>query len=392
MEGLPTNGRAKRPAWDREEWEKRSLHEPPSLLDASVYSDPELYQKELDKVFFRSWIPVCPITDVPQRRDFVVWEEIGQSVVIARRDDGALSAWHNVCQHRGARVVRESGHCHSGTFICPWHGFGYDLAGCATNVPIRNTFDEKELEGLRIPEVGVRELWGFIWICLQPQNSLEEYLGPLLDELGWYGLDRFETRYRKQWRMRANWKTVVDAFNETWHVPMTHRDTLSHIVLWREAHLRDLTPHSMMTIPIKLKRPAPEGEDPRASMIGHFLAFPNTIYSCFPTHLQMWSVWPVNVRESVMNTWGIVGPTPPGMTDDEWALRNDRDWEHFVEVARQDAEVLDDAGHVHGSLGYRRNMFNVPEGRLTIFHRTLEEIISGGRWPTSVPDPAARLP
>jgi hypothetical protein len=83
-----------------------------------------------------------------------------------------------------------------------------------------------------------------------------------------------------------------------------------------------------------------------------------------------------------MNVWGIVGPTPAGMTDDEWALRNDRDWEHFVEVARQDAEVLDDAGRVYDSIGYKRNMFNVHEGRLTLFHRMLDEIISGGRWPS----------
>jgi hypothetical protein len=64
------------------------------------------------------------------------------------------------------------------------------------------------------------------------------------------------------------------------------------------------------------------------------------------------------------------------MADDEWAARNERDWEHFVEVARQDAEVLDDAGRVYDSLGFRRNMFNVAEGRLTAFHRTIDEIIS----------------
>ena len=74
-----------------------------------------------------------------------------------------------------------------------------------------------------------------------------------------------------------------------------------------------------------------------------------------------------------MAAWGIVGPTPAGMSDDDWADRNERDWEHFAEVARQDAEVLDDAGRVYDSLGFRRNMFNTAEGRLTIFHRTLEE-------------------
>jgi phenylpropionate dioxygenase-like ring-hydroxylating dioxygenase large terminal subunit len=309
-------------------------------------------------------------------------------VVLARGDDDGISAWHNVCQHRGARVVSESGRCQSGTFRCPWHGFGYDLTGCVTNVPFRESFDEHELQGLRAPSVAVRELWGFAWICLRPETSLEEYLGPLLPELGWYGLQDFETRYRAQWRMQTNWKTVVDAFNETWHVPFTHKDTLSQLVLWRQAHLRDLSPHSMMTIPVKRKgdAPADEDADPRSTMIGHFLAFPNTFFSCFPTHLQMWSVWPITPRESVMDAWGVVGPTPAGMTDQEWALRNDRDWEHFTEVAGQDAEVLDEASRVYDSLGFRRNMFNMAEGRLTIFHRTLDDMVSG-RWPSPIGAP-----
>jgi choline monooxygenase len=370
---------AGRSPFDQKGWDERSMREPPSVLDAARYSDPVQYRAEITEIFHRSWLPAAPLADVAEPRQFVVWEQLGQSVVIARGDDGRLSAWHNVCQHRGARLVRESGRCHSGTFRCPWHGFAYDITGCVTNVPMRDSFDPAELDGLRTPEVAVRALWGFAWICLtEPAQTLEEYLGPLLPELGWYGLDAFETRYRAQWRMQVNWKTVVDAFNETWHVPFTHKDTLSGIVLWRDAHLRDLSPHSMMTIPLKRREgaPPPTDPDPRTSMIGHFLAFPNTIFSCFPTHLQMWSVWPLGPRESVMQAWGIVGPPPPGMADDEWAARNERDWEHFVEVARQDAEVLDDAGRVYDSLGFRRNMFNVAEGRLTAFHRTIDEIIS----------------
>lgn len=251
--------------------------------------------------------------------------------------------------------------------------------GCVKNVPLREAFDPDELAGARTPPVAVAELWGFVWICLtEPRRTLEEHLGPLFDELGWYGLDRFETRFRAELRLNVNWKVVMDAFNETWHVPFTHHDTLSDIVVWRDAHLRDLHPHSMMTIPLKRKpgAPPPEDPDPRSSMIGHFLAFPNTIFSCFSTHLQMWSVWPVTQQETVMAAWGIVGPTPSGINDDEWERHNERDWEHFVEVARQDAEVLDDAGRVQDSLGFRRNMFNTAEGRLTAFHRAIDEIVS----------------
>jgi phenylpropionate dioxygenase-like ring-hydroxylating dioxygenase large terminal subunit len=65
-----------------------------------------------------------------------------------------------------------------------------------------------------------------------------------------YSLDGFTTRRRHSATLHANWKIVVDAFNETWHVPFTHKDTLSDLVRWREAVLRITSPHSWMTIPV----------------------------------------------------------------------------------------------------------------------------------------------
>src|SRR3712207_5320136 len=83
----------------------------PSLLDASHYRDPEQYRREIERIFHRTWLPVARSADVAAPRDHFVWDRFGQSVVIARVEDGGLAAWHNVCQHRGARLVRESGRC-----------------------------------------------------------------------------------------------------------------------------------------------------------------------------------------------------------------------------------------------------------------------------------------
>ena len=87
-------------------------------------------------------------------------------MVVARQDDGSITAWHNICQHRGARIVGDSGRCEHGKFICPWHGFGYDLAGRVTGVPLRETISERELKDLRAPAVRATEWAGFVWLCL----------------------------------------------------------------------------------------------------------------------------------------------------------------------------------------------------------------------------------
>jgi Phenylpropionate dioxygenase and related ring-hydroxylating dioxygenases, large terminal subunit len=342
---------------------------PPSLLGAEAYRDAARYRRELENVLLAAWFPVLPSSDVPRARDYAVWEQLEQSVVITRRDDGSVAAWHNVCQHRGARLVDGAGSCPTGRFKCPWHGFVYDLLGTVRAVPLRESFDPAELDGLRAPAVRVTEWAGWIWMTLSDDTpELLAYLGTIGEELAGYGLEQFTTVFRHTVRLQANWKIVVDAFNETWHVPFTHQDTLSGVVLWRDAVLKITPPHSWMTLPVRGLTDKITTSDHRKNHICHYLVFPNTIYSCFPTHLQMWSAWPVSVDETVLCAYQLNGPTPDGMSDEKWARRTERDWAQFLDVLEEDSGVINDFAKVIRSKGFRRNMFNTAESRLTAFH------------------------
>lgn len=342
---------------------------PPSVVDARSYTDPDLFDREMKAVFHKSWFPACPSIDLKEARDYVVWDRLGQSIVMARLDDGSVSAWHNVCQHRGARLLKESGSCKGGRFACPWHGFQYDLGGNVKMVPLKGSFDPVRLEGLRAPAVRVQEWGSFVWICLSDDvPDLLPYLGTIGEELSFYQLEKFETRYRFTLELDANWKMVVDAFNETWHVPFTHPRTLGKLVHWRDAHLRIADPHSWMTLPLEGFTDRMGDVDHRLKNICHYLAFPNTIFSCFPTHLQSWNIWPVSVDKTLFTAWGVVGPAPEGVAEDEWQAQNDRDWKHFCAVSAEDAEVLNDWGTIARSLGASQYMFNTAESRLTAFH------------------------
>ena|ERR1700722_9225547 len=342
---------------------------PPSTLDGKHYTDPQQYARELETIFFRSWMPVVPAADLPEPRDVVVWEQLHQSVVISRLDDGGVAAWHNVCQHRGAKIVRDSGRCPTGRFTCPWHGLTYNLKGEVTGVPMVEIFDPAELDGLRARSVRAVQWAGWIWLCFSDDvPELEPYLGDIYGELGGYGLESFTTQYRTSLLLQANWKVVIDAFNETWHVPFTHQHTLAGLVLWRDAALKITPPHSWMTLPVRGLAERTDSDDHRKKHICHYLAFPNTIFSCFPTHLQTWNVWPISVDETLLTAYGMVGPTPAGMSEEKWARNSDRDWNSFMDVLAEDVEVIKEAGEAMHSLGFRRNMFNIAEGRLTAFH------------------------
>ncbi len=358
----------------------------PHLLDAAQYNDPEQYQREITNVFFKTWFPICPSADIAAPRDYLVWDKLEQSVVIVRLDDGSLSAWHNVCQHRGARLLEASGSCPRGRFSCPWHGFGYNLEGEVITVPLRDSFAPEQLDSLRAPAVRVEEWSGFVWLCFDDSvPDLRTYLGVVGDELAWYGMENFDTKFRATLHLKANWKLVVDAFNETWHVPFTHQDTLTGLVLWRDAILHLEPPHSWMTLPVRgfTDKAGPDA-DHRQSHICHYLAFPNTIFSCFPTHLQMWSAWPLSPTETVLEAYGVVGPPPEGMDPEKWQRRNERDWEQFMKVTSEDSEVINGFGTVSRSIGFRRNMFNTAESRLTAFHQEIARR-AGGRPVTETP-------
>jgi len=350
----------------------------PHILDARQYNDTDQYRRELDQIFFRSWMPVCPSEDLASPRDYYVWDKLNQSVVIVRLDDGRLSAWHNVCQHRGARLLEASGSCPKGRFSCPWHGFGYDLEGKVNTVPLRDSFPADQLVDLRAPSVRVEEWSGFVWLAFdEGLPDLRTYLGVIGTELEGYQLDGFATKFRATLKLGANWKLVVDAFNETWHVPFTHRDTLTGLVMWRDATLHLESPHSWMALPVRGFTDRTDHSDHRKSHLCHYLAFPNTIFSCFPTHLQMWTTWPISPTETVLEAYGVVGPTPDGMDDAKWARRNERDWDQFMKVTTEDAAVINGFGTVSRSLGFRRNLFNTAESRLTAFHEEVSKRVDG---------------
>jgi len=214
--------------------------------------------------------------------------------------------------------------------------------------------------------------WGsWIWMTLSDQApELLAYLGEIGEELSGYGLDRYTTVYRQTAVLKANWKIVVDAFNETWHVPFTHPETLGGVVLWRR---RSSGSPPALVDDAAGARPQRPGEVRRPPSQPH-LPLPGV-----PQHdLQLLPDPPadvVGVARVVRRDGAVRLPAQradsDGMTDAKWAQRTERDWNQFLEVLDEDSGVINDFAKVIGSKGFRRNMFNTAESRLTAFHEEI---------------------
>jgi phenylpropionate dioxygenase-like ring-hydroxylating dioxygenase large terminal subunit len=149
--------------------------------------------------------------------------------VVVRTAPDKISAYYNVCPHRGRRLVDapKGGRNACGKkkqFVCGFHGFRYNLDGECVNV-----FQKEDWNGALTParthlgEVKVDTWGGWVWINMDPDcEPLRDYLEPAASILDPFELHNMRYRWRRWLVFDCNWKVAMEAFDETYHVPATH--------------------------------------------------------------------------------------------------------------------------------------------------------------------------
>ena len=197
-----------------------------SGLPAWSYFNDELLEAEKKLLFRQHWQLVCHKNDLPNIGDFMTLDIVGERALIIREATNRVRAFHNLCRHRGSRVLSEErGHC-SHSIVCPFHGWVYNLDGT-----LRGPTKPKSFPRLDRVEWGLKELelstWlGFVFIRFQggPQPKIREVLRKFEEEMKQYELDKLLPSGDPFWQetVAANWKCVRDVDNEGYHVPLAH--------------------------------------------------------------------------------------------------------------------------------------------------------------------------
>jgi choline monooxygenase len=208
-------------------------------LIPDAYTSDEFRALELERVFERSWVPVCVTDEVVEPGSFVVVEVAGRSLIVCRNRAGELRAHHNVCRHRGSRLVEEGSGRVERFFQCPYHAWAYDLDGACLGTPLftpeagiprdqEAAFDMSGVEAFDKADYGLHpvrvESWGcLVFVCLDPAApSLADELGDLPERLAGYRLDENRLIRRGEYEIEANWKLVGENFMEYYHLPWVH--------------------------------------------------------------------------------------------------------------------------------------------------------------------------
>ena len=133
-------------------------------LPGWIYHDPEFFAAERDAVFRHAWQLVCHVSDVPHPGDFHTLDFLGESVLAVRGDDGQLRCFHNVCRHRGARLLDGArGHC-GRRIACPYHRWTYALDGALVGVPRLNDYPGLEMRDHGLVPLEQETFMGFVFV------------------------------------------------------------------------------------------------------------------------------------------------------------------------------------------------------------------------------------
>lgn len=201
-------------------------HQPGFTLPQPFYTDPAIFERDLERIFFRHWLLAGHVAQLPEPGSYFLYEIAGESIIITRDRHNEIHALWNVCRHRGSRICSApSGRVNSLT--CPYHAWTYGCDGRLLGASaMADSFDRDAFGLKRCP---IRVDHGVIQIYLgdgQPPElndvwrDIEPYAAP-------YQLSQAKFAVRLTWELKANWKLVVENFAECYHCGPAHPEYCS---------------------------------------------------------------------------------------------------------------------------------------------------------------------
>jgi len=342
-----------------------SSNEQPVLareLQASLaphfYSSESVFALERERLFHAQWFCVGRGEQVPSRGDSLHVHVAGESVFILRQDDGSLRAFYNVCRHRGSRLVRTPplpdpdqpsatrSTSLAGGVVCPYHAWTYNLDGslrAARYVQFDSTCPK---EGFSLVPVHLETWGGFIFVNLAttPAQSLHEQVAVPRTKLERYALHDLRRGAQLIYDVRANWKVIMENYNECYHCGPVHPELCALVPAFRERggaglDWDDGIPHRAGAWTFTLsgssnRAPFPGLSDKEKTHHKGEVAYPNLLLSAAAEHIAAFTLWPMSPDHTRIACEFLFHPDEiakahfdPADVIEFWDVVNRQDWQ-----------------------------------------------------------------
>lgn len=332
-------------------------------LERSHYLSPDRYAREKEQLFAREWMCVGREEEVPEPGDYLLLEIAGERLLLVRGRDGALHAHYNVCRHRGSELVlgvdpkgrigetgpgggaiRPSGHFSSG-IRCPYHAWTYQLDGALRTAPFLEDGDGFCREDLPLFHAAVESWGGFVFLRLDaaPGPSLISQLGGAVERVKRYPLAELRTARRIGYDVAANWKVILENYNECYHCGPVHPELCRVVPAFKQKGGADLdwdrgVPHREGAWTFTMsgttnRRPfVGLNEDELTRHKGELL-YPNFMLSLAADHAAAFTLWPRGPGQTTVICDFLFHPEEMARPDFDpmdavefWDITNRQDW------------------------------------------------------------------
>ncbi len=327
--------------------------------EGSLYWDEGVFRAELEKLFYRNWLLVGRDEQVPRAGDYLTRQVGGENVIVLRDRRGTVRAFHNVCRHRGTRLVEAESGSGLRSIVCPYHAWTYGLDGRLTGAAHMDRVEGFRPEENGLFPVAVERWGGFLWVNLASDPTpIATELGPFFERFSRFHPEELRAGPRHTYEIRANWKLLVENYSECYHCAPIHPE-LNRITPYlsgeNDAFFTEGEPrakfaggfqtfakdYASMTVSGYTDRPplrGMTGEDRKR--IYYYVLFPNAFFSLHPDYLMVHRTWPVSPSQSVVENDFYFDPATmarPGFDPTDavqiWDTINRQDW-HACELAQ----------------------------------------------------------
>ncbi len=213
---------------------ERSIHEIGSGLSAIrepldrarhvpgyVYNSNEILEREKERLFMKDWLMICREEEVETPGDFMTFRPLGEPVVVTRDADGQLHALANVCQHRGVEVASGSGNAQE--FLCPYHGWLYDLTGKLVGAPYMKEAEGFDPSTCRLQALQVATWGGFVFICFDDTAPpFEAFAADFIREFSFLQPEQCRLSKKIVLDLDCNWKFLIENVMDMYHAHTLH--------------------------------------------------------------------------------------------------------------------------------------------------------------------------
>ena len=199
----------------------------PVELPLDAYRGADFAALENERLFSKTWVHVAAGHELPNPGDCRPVELAGLPLVLVRQRLGEIAAFHNVCRHRGSRLVREA--CNGkAVMTCPYHGWAYGLDGSLRTTPYWDPKDGTAPQDFDKAAFGLSRVRSAVWcdqvfLCLDDNApGFEQFIAPLAKRWSHADLSLLQFGGAISYELDVNWKLVIENFLDTYHLPFTH--------------------------------------------------------------------------------------------------------------------------------------------------------------------------